>query len=412
MTQLRNPQAWLWLAGVYVVALTLNEVRIVNRDPIDNPQVREAQAWHDGRLNLLERKWDTAFNDGKTYSHFPPMFTFLSYPLIAAFGHVPHATVVVFVVIVPALAFLLFLRLTPDPTWAGVLTIALVFGTSAWPIIEYALRSSGPYELNHLLALIGLLIFLSEYFGRRRVWVLSLGMLIGFFSRQMLLALAVPLLYAAIAAPEAKQQSRKSAKTVRVGVAVAAIVVAIGGQMTLNYLKFSHPLESGYMLIYAEGGGHPERDDRLARDARAHGNFSAHFVPRNLYYANVGLPRLHRIEIAGEPEYHVRSNTMGTGIWWTSPVLIWLFFELRSIGRDRARFALLIAAGIIFVALLFYHNTGWQQRGINRFSLDYVPILFALIAPAAIRGRRRWITVAMIGWSVLYFGVLLRPHVG
>ena len=57
--------------------------------------------------------------------------------------------------------------------------------------------------------------------------------------------------------------------------------------------------------------------------------------------------------------------------------------------------------------LMFWHATGAYQRGYNRYSLDYLPALLALIAPYAIVGWRRWVTLAMIAWSLIYFQVLL-----
>ena len=59
-------------------------------------------------------------------------------------------------------------------------------------------------------------------------------------------------------------------------------------------------------------------------------------------------------------------------------------------------------------ALLLFHGTGWDQRGFNRFSLDYIIVLFALIVPACLAGRRRWISLAMIAWSLVYF-VVIQP---
>ena len=114
-----------------------------------------------------------------------------------------------------------------------------------------------------------------------------------------------------------------------------------------------------------------------------------------------------RIEVAGEAEWHVRPNDMGTGIWWTTPVLLWLFVDLRRILRDPRSAALLFGAMAVAVGLLFFHGTGFRQRGFNRFSLDYLPVLLTVIAPLCIEGRRRWITLGMVAWSVAYFRWLI-----
>lgn len=391
---------WLALAVVYVAFFGLMQVRLVQTDRLfsgaANTQVTEAKCWWDGHLDLPRRVNDTALHDGKVYSHFPPMFTLVSAALVPLFGGVPHWFMVLFVALpMPLLAFLLFRRLVNNPWHATALAIALVCGTSVWPVLRIALRSGSPYFVNHAVATIGLLLMLVEYFGRRRIWVVGIGLLIAALSRQLTLAYAIPLLWLAWQRGEGSHRRRDMT------VAVAFLTVIVALPMVLNTLKFGHPLTTGYTLIY-EG-----RDDRFANDARTHGLFAAHFVPRNLYYANLGFPRLHRIEMAGETEYHLRPNTEATGIWWTTPLLIWIFFDRRRILGDPAARSLLVGAAGVFVALLFFHATGADQRGFNRFSLDYMPMLLVAIAPTCFSRRRRWVSGAMIVWSVVYFRFLI-----
>ena len=69
--------------------------------------------------------------------------------------------------------------------------------------------------------------------------------------------------------------------------------------------------------------------------------------------------------------------------------------------------AWLAAAVLAAGALMFYHSTGYEQRGFNRYSLDYVLVILALVAPSCVVGRRRWATVPMIAWSVVYFRFLI-----
>ena len=60
----------------------------------ENIQIGEAQSWWTGRLDLPERKWDTALKDGRVYSRFPPMFSFVAACLVPLFHGVPHAFLV------------------------------------------------------------------------------------------------------------------------------------------------------------------------------------------------------------------------------------------------------------------------------------------------------------------------------
>jgi len=296
---------------------------------------------------------------------------------------------------IPLLAYSLFGKLTDSPWWGAVGAVGLVCGTSLWPVLDRTVRGASPCFVNHTLATIGLLLLLREYFGRGRVAIAGAGLCIAALSRQLTIAYALPLAWLAFRRDTGRPRGTRVAALIVVG------LIVTGVPMTLNYLKFGSPLDSGYMRVY-EG-----RDDAFARDARAYGVFSAHYIPRNLYYMNLGFPRLHRIEIAGRGEYHLRPNMKETGIWWTTPLLLWLLVDLRRILRDPAKRMLLIAGAIAFTALLFYHSTGSDQRGFNRYSLDYLPAWLAVTRPTCFRGRHRWLSLAAVVWSVVYFRWLI-----
>ncbi len=363
----------------------------------ENIQIAEARSWWEGRLDLPERKWDSALFNGRVYSHFPPMFSLLAAAITPWFGGVPHWAVVLLVVLpLPFLAYVLFLRRTDSAAWAAVLAIGLMFGTSIYPVLDKTIRGAAPYNINHTLAVVGLLILLNEFYGRRRAWLMGVGLVVAALSRQLTLAYTIPFVWAAW-----QKEGERSSVGKPAAVVLTAVIV-IGLPFTLNTLKFGHPLDSGYMHIYND---RPEDD--FSRDARTYGLFSAHYVPRNLYYANIGLPKLYRIEIEGTQRSFLRPNIWGTGVWWTTPLLLWVFVELRRLWREPADRVVLLAAALANAALLFYHSTGYQQRGLNRYSLDYLPALLALVAPTCCVGWRRWVSLATVGWSVLYFRWLI-----
>ncbi|UCE58350.1 MAG: hypothetical protein JSU63_13020 [Phycisphaerales bacterium] len=390
---------WLSLLAVYIVFLGLTEAKLWRPDTLyigaANVQIAEAQAWWNGQLDLPERWHDTALVDGKVYSHFPLMFSLVSAALVPMLGGVPHWFVVLVVLTVPFLIYELFRSLLKSPVWSAVIAIGYLCGTSTWRVLEQTIRTCSPYYVNITLAGIGLTILLMELYGRKRVWVAGLGLIIATLSRQLTVAFALPLAFMALrGCPAEKRRSRS------VALAVVGVIV-VGLPLVSNTLKFGHPLQTGYKLIY-EG-----REDNFAQDALTHGIFSPQFVPRNLYYTNIGLPRFHRITMAGEEQVHIRPNTVCTGIWWTTPLLLWLFIDLRRILAEPVGRWLLLGALVVYAALLFFHATGAYQRGYNRFSLDYMLVLFAVIAPTCFVGRRRWISVVMIGWSVVYFRWLI-----
>lgn len=389
------------LAVLLTVFIVLCPAKIWRPDTLlgidENAQIAEAKAWARGELTLPERKWDTALFEGRIYNHFPPMFTFLSLPLVLLFGGVPHWSVVLLVALPPlVLSYLLFLRLTRSPDQALLLSIGLMCGTSVLPVLEYVLRGAAAYDVNHMLAVSGQLLVAWGLIGRPRIALAGAGALLALWARQLTLAYFLPVLAVAWFAEPVSDRPK------RLALAMGFAALGVGALMTLNALKFGDPLDTGYRYLYVD---RPE--DSFSRDAAAHGLFSPHFIPRNAYYLNVGLPRLHEIEIAGIKEYHLRPNVWGTGIWWTTPLFLLVFVDFRRIWSDPVRRAMLLGAGAIFLALLCCYATGYRQRGYNRFSLDFVPILFVLIAPTAMQGWRKWFSGAAILWSVVYFGFLI-----
>jgi hypothetical protein len=366
----------------------------------ENIQIGEAQAWWRGKMDLPERVHDTALRDGRVYSYFPPMFSLIAASMVPFFGGVPHLVVVMLVVGVLLLSYVLFHRLSHSIVWSVVLTIGLICGTSAWPVFDEALRGAAPYHVNHVLCMMGVLLLLNEYFGTRRVCVGAIGFGLATLSRQLTVVFALPLLFMAYSNSDARP------RRLRVGMAAIGCLVIGGGYLWLNAVKFGHPLTTGYML------NHEGRDDVFAREAREHGTLSLHWIPRNLYYANVGLPDVHAIQTAGQERVYIRPNRMGTGIWWTSPILVWLFLDARRIVRDRERLPIFVAAGSLFGLLMLWHATGADQRGYNRYSLDYMPALFALIVPGCMEARRRLITTGLIFWGVVYYvWILPMPYI-
>ncbi len=408
----------------------------------ESVQIEEAQALWRGTFALSERRHDTAEFEGRVYSYFPPMYTFLAALIVLFFGGVPHFFFVALAGMVVVLAYMLFLRLTGSAAWAVVFSLAFIIGTSHWPVLDRMLREAKPYAVNHVLASIGLLLILltlaQSYLkssltiadessdrpearqfresartevrgsygfvitpGHGGFALACLGLVVAGLSRQMTVAFALPLCYLAW------QEGRQGRGWTKLAIVVVSVAAVGGVTMALNAAKFANPFDSGYTYNYVG------RDDVFARDAREFGLFSPHYIPRNLYYLGVAGPQLHKIEMKGKPEWYLRPDEMGAGILWTTPLLIFAFFGWSRVKEDRVRLLLLCSIAAIFVALLFWHGTGSVQKGFHRYSLDFVPALFFLLVPVCLATlRRRWLTVVAVSWSILYFAVLLQlPHI-
>jgi len=428
------------LVGVYLTFYLLLNSDALSRSflcgPLNNLNVSEAESWLTGRLDLDagtglgRRPWDTAVYNGRVYNVFPPLFTLIAAAVMAVGppGVPSYLLILLFALPIPGLAYVLFLRRTQRVRMAVLLTAGYLLGTSLLPEFQRGLGEGEVWHVNHLLSQVGLLIFLVEYFGARRVWVAGIGVIIAAWSRQLTGLYLVPLAWMALkggscrgvgtddppyTSPELAEAVRAFAEArpstdvlgtagaaagywdpLRQRVVQLAVVAVVMAALpaVLNTLKFGRPWEAGYCYVY-EG-----RDDETAQDARK-GLFSPTFLPRNLYYMNLGFPLP---ELRGGWVLRFVPNAYGTGIWWTSPVLLYVLLLWRRLWRQAEVRWLLAAAGGIYGVLLFYHNTGYAQMGYNRFSLDYVAVLLAAIAPLCDQ-ERRWWTFWFVLWSVWYF---------
>ena len=360
--------------------------------PRNNANVAEAEALLNGRLELAERTYDTALYQGKAYNVFPPLFTLIAAAVMTVVpAGVPNSVLIVLLLLpMPGLAYALFLRRTERVRVAVLLSWGYLLGTSLLPLTDRALRNGEVWVVPHVLSQIGLLIFLLDYFGRRRIWLGGIGLIIAAWSRQLTALYLIPLAWAAVAGYQA---GSRRARLLMLGLAT---IVLVALPATLNGLKFGSPLESGYRYIYE--GRWDNADDWAAQQARR-GLFSPAFVLRNLYWMNVGPP------LPDSPLWLLRfvPNSYGTGIWWTTPLLLLVLVDWRRWWASPELRYLLTAAAAVFALLMLYHTTGWAQLGYNRFSMDFMVVLLAIIAPNCDGPKRKWVTFAFVLWSIWYF---------
>ncbi len=390
------------LIVVYLSVYFLIDADAVTRQysltPEANLNVAEARAWLSGRLDLdcptgaKERPWDSAVFEDRVYNVFPPLFSVISAVVLSVSSDgVPNVVLIVLLALpLPGLAYALFLKRTEGVTPAVLLSIGYLLGTSLAPVMNEALRNGDVWRVNHLLSQLGLLIFLLDYFGQRRIWLAGVGLILAAWSRQLTALYMIPLAVVALRGMDEPQWRRRA---ITLGLTLAVLVAL---PATLNTLKFGDPLDSGYARIYE--GRWDDAGDQPAQDARG-GLFGLSFVPRNLYYMNLGLP------LPDRPLWMLRfvPNPFGTGIWWTSPLLLLAVLHWRRLWSDPYVRGLLVAAVLVFAVIMAYHTTGRAQRGYSRFSLDFVLVLLAAIGPVCSGPRRQWVIFGLVTWSVWYF---------
>ncbi len=122
--------------------------------------------------------------------------------------------------------------------------------------------------------------------------------------------------------------------------------------------------------------GHSYLAVRQQAQIEAHGLFSWHYLSRNLAVLLTLLP-----DFGGERAW-VQISGHGLAIWVTTPILLLLLWPKRSTSLARS---ICITVAFVAVPTLLYQNSGWVQFG-YRFALDYMVLLFALLAV----GGRPW----------------------
>jgi hypothetical protein len=166
----------------------------------------------------------------------------------------------------------------------------------------------------------------------------------------------------------------------------APVIVLAAVGMIFNAMRFDEPLEFGHIYLAV----------RQQDNIETWGMFSHHYLTRNLSVAFTLLPELSR----ASPYVHL--NGHGLAMWFTSPILILLLWPRNKGALHRP---LWFTVALIAVPTLLYQNSGWLQFG-YRFSLDYMVLLFALLAVGGRRIGRPIKVLIVIAIVINLFGAI------
>jgi len=143
------------------------------------------------------------------------------------------------------------------------------------------------------------------------------------------------------------------------------VLVCSAAQLWMNQARFDDPFTFGHEYLQV----------RWQKRIQIWGLFNYHYFAKNLSVFLAGMPWL----MSTAP--YVKISGHGLAIWVTTPNLLWNLWPKRV---DTRMVGLYLAAGAVMLLNLCYQNSGWLQFG-YRFSLDYLPLLFVLLA---LGGRR------------------------
>ena len=157
--------------------------------------------------------------------------------------------------------------------------------------------------------------------------------------------------------------------------------------MWMNAARWEDPFEFGHRYLMIRWRGRIE----------TWGLFSYHYLSKNLAVFLASLPWFS----AQAP--HVMISRHGLALWVTTPPLLLTLWPKRRL--DPTLFALYAAAGVVALWNLLYQNSGWVQFG-YRFALDYLPVLFVLLALGGRRFRGGFVLAALFAVAVNTFGAI------
>jgi hypothetical protein len=293
---------------------------------------------------------------------------------------------------------------------------AFALGTPVW---FNAGRVGSTWPLMHMSVLFGLSIAFAEVYGRRRGWIVGLGLAIAISSRQLAL-MTTPFFAYMLARPEANfyvqstahvdspdqaltdlQAESTAASNARAKILELAsqwrrlrgfglvLFTALAVNAGYNFLRFQSLTDNGYARF-------------IAKDHPRFGVFSLGYVPDRIQGYFYNLPQWSDLALFGRHIPWLDCTLDGPNLWLSFPVIfLALVADYRKIPNLLALLAILMG----FCPYLFYYWSGWTQFGC-RYFLDVMPFAMVLVADGTRRmGTKCLRNAVLMGMLVEVWGI-------
>jgi hypothetical protein len=332
-----------------------------------------AQAFLDGHLDVPRcPETDCALFQGRTYVIFPPFPALVALPFVAVFGPAFKGFVALGAALwaVTLVLWDRLLRATPlaprDRIW---LLAALAFGS---PLFGVTFRAEAVWFFAQSVGVLMMTLALWAALCRRAIVLAAAFLGCAFLCRQMAV-FWMPALIALAASPEERWLRPSRALLARIAAAGAVFGFFVAAYCIYNALRFGAPFETGYRFIANA------TDTFMDRRIAEIGLFSTRYFVQNLFYLFV---QGFHIEFGGRHLLQAEGmDPLGTSLLAASP---WLVLAL-YMRVDRVAAVALVSAGTILGITLFYHSNGFYQLNMQRYALDWLPLVVLLMARAAPR---------------------------
>ncbi|WMT87627.1 hypothetical protein NO932_03190 [Pelagibacterium sp. 26DY04] len=343
-------------------------------NPGSNSYALLAEAFLNGRLDTTTcYDGDCARFEDKIFVMFPPVPAIIALPFVALFG-VDFSGFVLLSGLAFALSVWLWWRifegLKIDRDVATWLLLGIAFAT---PLYFVTIRGDGVWFFAQAIGFAFTSLAIHQLV-RGGSLVLA-GACIGaaFLCRQMAV-FYLPFLFAlALDRYEPLISFRREhiIRALKLGLPVAVAVLVY---LAYNYFRFGDPMQTGYP--YMMGADISEGGSMINYRLAEHGLWSTAYLLFNTVY--MFLQGFH-LEFGGNSMVDpVGLDAAGTAILAASPFVLFAFFA------PMRRPVLIGIATILVIAVptLFYHSNGYSQYNVQRYALDWLPIVFYLLALA------------------------------
>lgn len=369
-----------------------------------------AQAFSEGHLDLGGPAPEYTFNndfaifDDKTWVVFPPLPALLLLPFVALAGSaeaVPDGLIFVLLAgLAPALLFWALEKLSArgeslrDERDNAVLALAFGLGS----VYFFSAVQGTVWFAAHVLGTVLACAYLALAVGAERPLAAGAVLGLAFATRTPLLFAAPLFVFEAIrrftprGAPHPFRDPLGFARSLpRAALArvllrfTFPLAISVFAMLAYNRARFGDWFEFGYRYLSIVWQARIER----------WGLFDYHYLARNLGVVFTSLPW-----VPGPNGSPFAINHHGLALWVTTPLYLCLPWARE---KPVVRVGLWLTALAVALPSLFYQNTGWVQFG-YRFSNDFAPFLFALLAVSGFAGRRAIYLLGAVGVLVNAFG--------
>lgn len=343
------------------------------------------------------------------YVSFPPFPAMVILPAVAIFGPQLRDALfwALFAGLGPALLFVLLRRLRETKKSERsvredlLLTVLFAFGT----VYFFCAVQGAVWFAAHLVGVALVVLYLYFALDARRPILAGLMIGLAFLTRPTTAALVIFFAIEAMRVsraglePEYGESSSvarrvylwmtrvKWRSVLQRWALFAAPILVIGAlAMWMNAERWDDPFEFGHRYLMI----------RWRARIATWGLFSYHYLSKNLAVFFASLPWL----TSRDP--HVIISRHGLALWFTTPALLLVLWPKKV---DATMVALFLSAAVVAIWNLMYQNSGWVQFG-YRFALDYMPVLFVLLALGGRRFGSGFVAAMLFAIVVNTFGAI------